>query len=161
MSKAGPRLTTAGVTDWINMKTGTTGSVKHFEIWTAERSYRYKEEALYSHAPQRPGIYQLVTFDTQGQGKTVYMALTQDKSIFEALYEHWRGERRPTVQDLLARYPNLYFSFVVDSNAQGPEDLQDLFWALVQEEKPELLPPDAAKPTGRYAEITVKDKSIL
>jgi hypothetical protein len=41
------------------------------------------------------------------------------------------GEKKqPAVQVLLARkYPNLYFSFVVDSDAKTPEDMQDLFYA--------------------------------
>jgi hypothetical protein len=127
----------------------------------AERSYRYKEEALYSHAPQKPGIYQLVTFDEQQNGTILYIGLTLDKSIFDALYEHWRGERSPKVQELLAKYPNLYFGYVVDSNAKDVDDLKDLFWAMVQAEKPALVDPASVKHTGRYAEITYKDKSIL
>lgn len=133
----------------------------HFDYWSAERSYRYKEEALYSHAPQNPGIYWMVTFDEQQNGKTLYMGLTLDKTIFDVLSEHWRGDRTPTVQDLLAKVPNLYFGFVVDSSAKSPEDLQDLYWALVQKEKPTLVDPASVQPTGRYAEVTAKDKSIL
>ena len=134
---------------------------KEFEIWTSERSYRFKEEALYNHAPQTPGIYQLVTFDEQQNPKVVFMALTVEKSIYDALFEHWRGERNPAVQDLVARYPNLYFSFVVESNAQGSDDLKDLFWAMVQADKPVEPNPTQVANTGRYSEITVKDKSIL
>src|SRR3954470_10571891 len=76
-------------------------TAKHFELWMAERSFRYKEEALYSHAPQTPGIYQLVTFDAEQNGTILFMGLTLDKSIFDALYQPWRGEREPKVQDLL------------------------------------------------------------
>jgi hypothetical protein len=65
------------------------------------------------------------------------------------------------VQELLVRYPNLYFSFIVDSDASTPEDMQDLFYAVVQTDKPELVDPATVKPTGRYSAITVKDKSIL
>ena len=77
------------------------------------------------------------------------------------LFEHWRGEKQPAVQDLLVKYPNLYFSFVVDSDAATPEDMQDLFYAIVQSDKPELVDPDTVQPTGRYTEITYKDKSLL
>lgn len=134
---------------------------KEFGIWQSERSYRYKEEALYSHAPQTPGIYELVTFDTQQKPKVVYAGWSKEKSIFDALYAHWRGDLAPTVQELLSRYPNLYFSYIVDSDAKTPEDLQDLFWAIVQSDKPELVDASSVKPTGRYSSITVKDKSIL
>jgi hypothetical protein len=134
---------------------------KHFEVWMAERSYRYKEEALYSHAPQKPGIYQLVTFDEQQNGQILYTGLTLDKSIFDALYEHWRGDRQPAVQDLLSKYPNLYFGYVVDANVENAEDLKDLYYAMVQADKPTLIDPASVKPTGRYSEVTYKDKSIL
>ena len=134
---------------------------KQFEVWMAERSYRFKEEALYSHAPQTPGIYQLVTFDAQQNGTILYMGLALDRSIFDALYDHWRGDRRPAVLELQARYPNLYFGYVADSNAKSLEDLKDLFWAMVQAEKPTLMDPAAIQHTGRYSDITYKDKSIL
>ena len=136
-------------------------TTKEFEIWQSERSYRYKEEALHNHAPQTPGIYELVTFDEQQNAKVLWAAWAKDRSIFDALVEHWNGDRQPAVQDLLKRFPNLYFSFVVDSNAHGDEDMQDLLWAIVQQDKPELLDPATVKPSGRYSEITVKDKSIL
>ena len=141
--------------------TSPTTAHKHFEVWMSERSYRYKEEALYSHAPQRPGLYQLVTFDEQQNGTILYMGLTLDKSVFEVLYEHWRGERKPAVQELLAKYPNLYFGFVVDANVEDADDLKDLFWAMVQAEKPTLMTPTLIQHSGRYAEITYTDKSIL
>lgn len=136
-------------------------TTREFGIWQSERSYRFKEDALYNHAPQTPGIYELVTFDAEQNAKVVFADWTKDKSIFDSLFEHWRGEKNPTVEELLARYPNLYFSFIVDSDAATPEDMQDLFYAIVQSDKPELTDPASIKPTGRYTEIKVKDKSIL
>jgi len=134
---------------------------KEFGIWQSERSYRFKEEALYNHAPQNPGIYELVTFDAEQNPKVIFADWAKEKSIFDALFEHWRGEKQPAVQELLVRYPNLYFSFIVDSDAKTPEDMQDLFYAVVQSDKPELVDPTTIKATGRYSQITVKDKSIL
>src|SRR5262245_41731510 len=101
---------------------------KHFDVWMAERSFRYRGEPLYSHAAQKRGIYQLVTFDEHQNGSILYMGLALEKSVFDVLYEHWRGERKPTVQDLLSKYPNLYFGYVAESNASSAEDLKDLFW---------------------------------
>jgi hypothetical protein len=135
--------------------------IKEFGVWQSERSYRFKEEALYSHAPQNPGIYELVTFDAQQKARVLYAEWTREKSICDALFEHWRGEKQPAVQDLLTKYPNLYFSFVVDSDAATPDDMQDLFYAIVQTDKPELVDPLTVKPTGRYEEVTYRDKSLL
>ncbi len=136
-------------------------TAKQFEIWTSDKSFRYKEEAIHNHAPQSTGIYSIVSFDAEQQGKTLYMGLVQDSTIFKALFEHWEGLREPKVQDLLARYPSVYFMYIVQSNAQTSEDQQDLFWALAQQEKPELMDWKNLPNTGRYSEITVKDKSIL
>ena len=91
----------------------------------------------------------------------LFIALTQDKSIFDALFEHHRGERQPTAKDLLAQYPSLYFGYVAQADAKSPEDWQDLFYAMVQAEKPTLVNPSTVKPTGRYSEVSYKDKSIL
>lgn len=136
-------------------------SSKEFGIWQSERSYRFKEEAIYNHAPENPGIYELVTFDAQQNPKVVFAGWAKDKTIFDTLFEHWKGETQPSVKELIEKYQNLYFSFVVDSDAKTPEDMQDLFYAMVQADKPELVDLTAVKPTGRYSQITVKDKSIL
>ncbi len=138
----------------------TAGTAKHFDVWMAERSYRYKEEALYSHAPQKPGIYQLVTFDEQQNGVILFIGLAE-KSIFDSLYQHWRGELPPSVQELLSKYANLYFGYVAEADVKSAEDLQDLYYAMVQAEKPTLVDPAQVKPSGRYSEVTYKDKSIL
>ena len=134
---------------------------KEFGVWQSERSYRFKEEALYNHAPQNPGIYELVTFDEQQNAKVLYAEWAKDKSIHETLFEHWRGQKQPAVMDLLSKYPNLYFSYIVDSDAKTPEDMQDLFYAVVQTDKPELVDASTVKPTGRYSAVTYKDKSLL
>jgi len=143
------------------MTVNSPGQEKVFEIWNSERSFRYKEEALFNHAPQAEGIYQLVTFDDAQNAKVVFMELTKGQTIFQALDEHWRGVKKPTVEELLKKYPNLYFSFVVDSNAKSPEDQQDLFWAMAQNDKPELIDWKNLPNSGRYSAITVKDKSLL
>jgi len=135
--------------------------IKEFGIWQSEKSYRFKEEAFENHAPQTGGIYELVTFDAEQNAKVLFAEWAKDQSIYEALYEHWRGEKKPDARELLKQYPNLYFSYVVDSNATTPEDMQDLFYGIVQADKPTLVDPASVKPTGRYSEITVKDKSIL
>src|ERR1700747_2698845 len=109
-----------------------TTTKKHFDVWMAERSYRFKEEALYSHAPQAPGIYQLVTFDEQQNGTILYIGLALEKSIFGTLCEHWAGDRQPAVQELLAKYPNLYFGYVAQADVKDADDLKDLYWAMVQ-----------------------------
>ena len=51
-----------------------SATTKEFGIWQSERSYRYKEEALYNHAPQNPGIYELVVFADEAQNAKVVFA---------------------------------------------------------------------------------------
>jgi hypothetical protein len=136
-------------------------TAKEFGVWQSEKSFRFKEEAFENHAPQTEGIYELVTFDAEQNAKVLFADWVKDKSIYEALYEHFRGEKQPASKDLLARYPNLYFSYIADSDAKTPEDMQDLFYAVVQADKPELIDAATVKPTGRYSAVTFKDKSIL
>jgi hypothetical protein len=143
------------------METETSKPIRTFEIWPSERCFRFKEEAMHNHAPQQSGIYELVTFDEAQKASVVYAGLTTDKTIFTMLYEHWDGKREPAVQDLLKKYPNLYFSYVVESDAKSPEDMQDLFWGIVQEDKPELLDYANLQHSGRFSDIKVKDKSLL
>ena len=57
-------------------------TTKEFGIWQSERSYRFKEEAIYNHAPENPGIYELVTFDDEQNPKVVYADWVKEKTIF-------------------------------------------------------------------------------
>jgi hypothetical protein len=143
------------------MKTEIAGPAKEFNVWNSPKSFRFKQEAIFNHAPQYKGIYQLVTFDDQQNAQVVYMELTKDQNIDEALQDHLDGKKKPTVEELLAKNPNLYFSYLVEHNAATPEDEQDLFWAMVQSDKPLASNPPQPTHSGRYSEITVKDKSIL
>jgi len=121
-----------------------------------QRSFRYKEEALYSHAPQTPGIYQLVTFDEQQNGVILYIGLASEKTIFDALYEHWRGDRQPTVQDLLAKYPNLILGMSLKADIKDKDDLKDLYWAMSRRKNLPCRILKAFSTSGRYSEITYK-----
>jgi len=136
-------------------------SEKIFDIWNAPKSYRYKEEAILNHAPQTPGIYELVTFDDQQNAQVLYVGLVEDRTIYDALFEHWNGDREPKAQELLKKYPNLYFSFIVEANAQSPEDWKDLFWAMCNADKPSLQDWKSLTHSGRYTTIEAKEKSLL
>ena len=134
---------------------------KIFDIWNSPKSYRYKEEAILNHAPQVPGIYELVTFDEQQNAQVLYVGWVSDRSIYDALFEHWNGDREPKAQDLLNKYPNLYFSFIMEADAKSPEDWKDLFWAISQTDKPALQDWKSLKHSGRYTAISAKEKSLL
>lgn len=136
-------------------------NTKEFGIWQSPKSYRYKEEAILNHAPQQPGIYELVTFDEQQNAKVLYAGWVTDRSIYDALFEHWNGDREPKAQELLARYPNLYFSFILDADAQSPDDWKDIYWALGQSDKPALQDWKAFANSGRYSEVTLKERSLI
>ena len=132
-----------------------------FDVWSAPKSYRYKEEAILNHAPQTPGVYELVTFDDQQSAKVLYAGVVTDRTIYDALFEHWNGDRDPKAQDLLRQYPNLYFFFFVDSSAKTPEDLQDLHWAVCQADKPALQNWQGMKHSGRSAGVSFKERSLM
>jgi len=136
-------------------------SEKTFSIWNSPKSYRYKEEAILNHAPQIPGIYELVTFDEQQNPQVLYVGWATDRSIYDALFEHWNGDKEPKCQDLLAKYPNLYFSFIMESDAQSPEDWKDLYYAICQTDKPSLQNLAEIGHSGRYTKIDARERSIL
>jgi len=136
-------------------------SEKTFSMWIAPKSYRYKEEAILNHAPQTPGIYQIVTFDAEQNAQVLYAGLVLDRTIYDALFEHWNGDRDPKAQELLAQYPNLYFSFVIEADAETPEDWKDLYWAICQTDKPSLQDLSTIQHTGRYTKVDAREKTSL
>ena len=120
--------------------------------------YRYKEEAVASHAPSRPGVFEFVTFDPSGEGKGLYVGLAAE-SMAEDLAAHLTGKKQPSVQQLLGLYPNLHFDYVEWSDAKDEEDLKDIAAAFYEEHKPpHNLEP--LRPTGRYKKAILKEIEV-
>jgi len=127
-----------------------------YNIRNSEKCFRYKDEAITNHAPQKKGIYELVTFDEKQNPQVLYVGAAFDKTIYECLEGHFRGTLNPTVPDLLNKHPNLYFDYLEEmGNAKTQEDAQDIFWWLVQKHKPSYNDVAAVRPSNRPGTIDV------
>ncbi|MBI3293056.1 MAG: hypothetical protein HYZ73_09695 [Elusimicrobia bacterium] len=130
-------------------------SERIFRYTMSPRCFRYKEEAILNHAPESPGVFEFVTFDAAGQAKVLYLGLAH-RNMAEALRAHLQGVQQPSVEALLQRYPDLYFDYVEWSDAQGPEDLQDLAAALSHQCQPPHNPEPLAF-TDRYQQVKLQE----
>lgn len=127
---------------------------KTYHVRNSERCFRFKPDAFYSHAPDRPGIYELVTFDAAKNAQVLFVGAAFDKTIRACLEEHATGERAPAASDLLSRHANLYFDYLDQTDAKSREDAQDIYWWLVQKHKP-VYNEAAVAPSGRYPSVDV------
>jgi hypothetical protein len=129
-----------------------------FRYRMSPRCFRYREDSILSHAPQAPGVFELVTFDENQRAQILYVGLAA-RSIAADLTEHWSGARPPSVKELLARYPNLYFDYVDWSDAKDLEDLKDIAAALAREHHPSHNP-EPLTASGRYEKVVLKEVEI-
>src|SRR3954471_1643751 len=122
-----------------------------FRIAMSERCFRFKPEALTNHAPPRPGVYEFVTFNEKGEGKTVFVGIAET-SIQAALDEHLTDKRLPHAKTIFAKYPNaVYFDYVAGSDGKEPADLKDIAGILIQRAKPEFNDLNAIPSSGRFS----------
>lgn len=131
-------------------------SDKTFKIMMSERCFRFKPDALPSHAPQRPGVYEFVTFDANQQPEVLYVGLALEKSVYQALSEHMTGAAEPTAEKLFGYAKDIYFDYVGQADIAGLEDLKDIAGALQSKWKPRFNK-DAAPSSGKYAKVEVVD----
>ncbi|MCG3205954.1 MAG: hypothetical protein KCHDKBKB_02680 [Elusimicrobia bacterium] len=137
------------------MSTETTQRTYH--IRNSEKCFRFKPEAFCSHAPANRGIYELVTFDNQQNAKVLYVGAAFEKGILECLEAHAAGRLAPSSTELLAHYPNLYFDYLVETDARTIEDAQDVYWWLVQKHRPPYNDLNVQN-SGRFQEINVVEE---
>jgi hypothetical protein len=128
---------------------------KTYHVRNSERCFRFKPEAFFNHAPDRHGIYELVTFDDNQNAKVLFVGAAFEKSIKESLESHAEGTLKPVASDILSKYPNLYFDFLDQTDAKSREDAQDIYWWLVNKHKPAYNDVSAVVPSGRYQSIDV------
>lgn len=130
---------------------------KTFKIVMSERCYRFKPDALPSHAPRAPGVYEFVMFDPQLRPIVLYVGLALPGTVYDALARHMMGGLRPTAEELFRIAKDVYFDFVASSDAASPEELKDVAGALIAKHRPRLNPPGAAPSSGRYSEVAVEE----
>ncbi len=95
-----------------------------------------------------------MTFDENQNPKVLFVGAAFEKGILESLEAHAAGTIEPKANDLLAKFPNLYFDYLTEMDAKTKEDAQDIYWWLIQKHKPPFN--DLSTPhSARYEKIDV------
>ena len=134
----------------------TTGQSRVFKLTMSERCFRFKPDALPSHAPQKPGVYEFVTFDAQMKPIVLFVGLALEKSVYDCLSEHLANKLAPTAEQLFAAAKDVYFDYVADADIESLDDLKDIAGALVAKHKPRFNK-GAAPSSGKYAAVSVEE----
>ena len=134
----------------------TTGQGRVFKLTMSERCFRFKPDALPSHAPAKPGVYEFVTFDEAKNAVVLYVGLALEKTVFDCLSEHMTNKRDPKADDLFAAAKDVYFDYVADADIESLDDLKDIAGALVAKHKPRFNA-GAAPSSGKYASVSVEE----
>ena len=127
-----------------------------FKVRMSERCFRFKPDALPSHAPQKPGVYEFVTFDPQGQPTVLYVGLALKGTVFAALSDHLAGKAQPTAAQLFGAAKDVYFDYVADADIDSIEDLSDIAGALVAKHAPRFNS-GSTPSSGKYASVAVEE----
>ena len=133
-----------------------TATKRVFKISMSERCYRFKPDALDSHAPRSPGVYEFVIFDPQLQPIVLYVGLTD--SIYASLAKHLMGSIKPTSDELFKISRDVYFDYVAASDAKDADDWKDIAGALIRRHNPRLNAGGAVPSSGRYQEIELDEQ---
>ena len=129
---------------------------RKFRVAMSERCFRFKPDALPSHAPHKPGVYEFVTFDAQRNPVVLFVGVALDKSVYQALDEHWNDKAAPTRAELFAAAPDVYFDYVAAADIAEADELKDIAGAFVAKHKPRFNSGPAPS-SGRYTEVEVEE----
>jgi hypothetical protein len=145
------------------MKTGLEGKPSRtFEVRWSERIYRLHEGGIANHGPRIPGLFEIVLFPPGAEdGQVLYVGqVRKGGTIAEALNQLRQGTGgapAEALKEIQANMANAYFDALVAADVESEEDFTDVAWAVVQQKKPRLNPPEAQPHSGRYSEIEVKE----
>ncbi|MBI3548012.1 MAG: hypothetical protein HY078_03060 [Elusimicrobia bacterium] len=128
-----------------------------FKIVMSERCFRFKPDALPSHAPRQPGVYEFVMFDANVQPIVLFVGLALPGTVYDALAAHMMGNIRPSADDLFRISKDIYFDYVASADVSSPEDLKDIAGALVAKHKPRLNPAEPKFSSGQYAGVQLQE----
>lgn len=135
-------------------------SERTFKVRMSERCFRFKPDALGSHAPRKSGVYEFVTFDAQMKPEVLYVGLAipgQGGSIYEAVAAHMMGNLRPSTEDLFKAAKDIYFDYVDSADVADDEEFKDIAGALIAKHKPRLNPSSPPPSSGKFAAVTVEE----
>ncbi|MBI3297371.1 MAG: hypothetical protein HYZ75_04350 [Elusimicrobia bacterium] len=133
-------------------------SPRTFKLRMSERCFRFKPDALPSHAPRKPGVYEFVTFNEKAEPRVLFVGVAlpgAGETIFDALAQHMMGDAKPGAAELFKAAKDVYFDYVVEWDGDD-EDLKDIAAAMAAKHKPELntAPPAGS---GRYSTVTLEE----
>lgn len=135
-------------------------SARLFKLRMSERCFRFKPDALPSHAPRSAGVYEFVTFNAKMEPRVLYVGLAlpgDGETIYDALAAHMVGSRRPASEDLFKASKDIYFDYVAGWDGDSPEDLKDIAGALMAKHGPKLNPTTPPPTSGRYASVALEE----
>ncbi len=111
-------------------------SPRVFKITMSERCFRFKPDALFNHAPDKPGIYEFVTFGPAGEPSVLYVGLALEESVRGALAAHLENKKSPSAAELFSAAKDVYFDYVDSADIEALSDLSDIARALALKHKP-------------------------
>jgi excinuclease UvrABC nuclease subunit len=129
---------------------------RKFRVMMSERCFRFKPDALPSHAPQKPGVYEFVTFDENRNPTVLFVGLALDKTVYDCLAAHMQGQQEPTAAQLFGAAKDIYFDYVADADIEALDDLKDIAGFYVGKHKPRFNSGPAPS-SGKYAAVTVEE----
>lgn len=131
-------------------------SARKFRVAMSERCYRFKADALPSHAPHKPGVYEFVTFDAQKNAQVLYVGLALDKSVYQALDAHWNDQAQPGRTALFGVSPDIYFDYVAAADIADVDELKDIAGAFIAKSKPRFNTGPAPS-SGKHAAVEIEE----
>ena len=135
----------------------TLSSRRVFKIKMSKRCFRFKDEALTNHAPQKPGVYEFVIFDQAGKASVLYVGLAESPAtIFSRLDDHLADRAAPKAGELFAAAKDVYFDYVADADVEDPCEFKDIAKALAQKHQPRFNSEPIAA-SGRHAEVLIEE----
>lgn len=134
----------------------TAGPKKVFKVKMSERCFRFKPDALPSHAPSKPGVYEFVTFGADGNPTVLYVGLVLQGTVFENLSDHMTGKAEPTAAQLFGAAKDVYFDYVADADIGSLDDLKDVAGALIAKHKPKFNS-GSVPSSGKYASVEIQE----
>lgn len=131
-------------------------SARKFRIAMSERCFRFKPDALPSHAPHKPGVYEFVTFDAQKNPQVLFVGVATTGSVYESLAAHMDNKVAPTAKDLFGVSPDIYFDYVASADIADVDELKDIAGAFVAKHKPRFNT-GPAPTSGKHSSVEVEE----
>lgn len=128
---------------------------RKFRIAMSERCFRFKPDALGNHAPQKPGVYEFVTFDAARNPQVLFVGIA-DKSVYAALEAHLSGTSAPSAQELFAVSPDIYFDYVASADISDISELKDIAGSFIAKHAPRFNSGPLPS-SGKHAAVEVEE----